>query len=275
MVANEKTGDYSYEEELLNDFDPLEDFSFDEDIDDDDSVLSEGPFGMPNPNATPNAQGKSESFADKDTPQERIEALFNQMPTLHKVLFGILERCLSPIATEELEEAINELKKHHHSVYAPSTFCSLLERASALEKVNEEGCPIEELEQEPDRIEIDGVEYWVVAQAPQVFWQITDPGRTQFETYQPLNAIQACYDAEPQYAEIFTTTLTLCAQEGGASVKDVGDAVEDEPVLQNPRRYAMYFIDKLERAGALDWVGYWTTSEYGRQYLDLLRKNEE
>ena len=59
----------------------------------------------------------------------------------------------------------------------------------------------------------------------------------------------------------------MCSAEGGVQVKAIGDMVDDDPAVQKPRRYAMYFIDKLERAGALDWQGAWVTTDAGRAYL--------
>ena len=64
-----------------------------------------------------------------------------------------------------------------------------------------------------------------------------------------MEMIAALYETEPQYGAIFTTCLELCARDGGASLREIGDVVDDEPVLQNPKRYAMYFIDKLEHGG--------------------------
>ncbi len=251
------------------DFDPLDDLAFDEDIDDD-STLSEGPFGMPSPDAAPAFQGKLESFADKDTAEERISALFDQMPTLQKILYGILRLCEAPSRAEDIDAAIEDLKRHHHCVYSPSTFCSLLERAGAIEKVDETGQSLEDFEQEPQMIEVDGTTYWVVAPPPCVFWKLTDAGLAQLEGHKPFEAIQACFDDEPLYADIFKTILELCGQKGGTTVKAIGDAVEDEPAAQEPRRYAMYFIDKLERAGALDWNGAWTTTEEGKRFLSQI-----
>lgn len=57
---------------------------------------------------------------------------------------------------------------------------------------------------------------------------------------------------------------------GGESLKALGDVIDDEPVLQSPKRYAMYFIDKLEHAGAVEWRGSWTITDAGREYLASL-----
>ena len=51
------------------------------------------------------------------------------------------------------------------------------------------------------------------------------------------------------------------------------DVVDDEPALQNPKRYAMYFIDKLEHAGAVEWTGQWSATEHGRAYLHADNEN--
>lgn len=260
---------HSFEEEHA-DFDPLAGLSFDAEVDDEivTSTFEDGPFGMPNPDAVPQFQGKLNSFADKETAAERIEALFEQMPTLQKLLYGILGECDTPIESQLLQDAVEELKKNHHCVYTPLTLCGLLEQAGAIVKVDENGALLSGITQEPLVVELEGERYWEVAPAPRVHWLLTDEGRAQYESYQPLERIRACYDEEPQYADIFTMVLSTCAQPGGASVKQVGEVVDDDPAVQKPRRYAMYFIDKLEHAGALDWGGSWVTTEYGNAFLE-------
>ena len=146
---------------LTADFDPLQAFTFDDDTDADDeapSVLAEGPFNMPNPEAAPQFQRDLVAFDNGETAEERIDALFAQMPTFHKMLFTIMGTCASPLPTADLEEVIAEMKRHHHSVYEPLTLCNLLERAGAIAQTDENGTPLAEVERpgaggvlEPDR----------------------------------------------------------------------------------------------------------------------------
>ena len=66
---------------LTADFDPLQAFVFDDDTDADDeapSVLAEGPFNMPNPEAAPQFQRDLVAFDNGETAEERIDALFAQ-----------------------------------------------------------------------------------------------------------------------------------------------------------------------------------------------------
>lgn len=187
MTEQDKAAGFSLEEDVTVDFNPLEAFAFDDEEDPDaaPSVLAEGPFNMPDPAAAPPFQRELVSFANGETAQARIEALFAQMPTFHKMLFAILKDCEKPIATADLEAHVEEMKRHHHSVYDPLTFADLLARAGAIEQTDETGTPLAEVEQEPLRVEVDGAEFWRVAPAPAVYWHLTADGAAQLDTYRP------------------------------------------------------------------------------------------
>lgn len=276
MSETGNTYSYSFEEEQTANFNPLEDFSFADEADEfaDEEPFAESPFGMPDPTSRTQIQGGSVSFANADTPSERIDALFAQMPTLQKMLYDILDMCQSPLASDELETRVTELKEHHHCVYAPLTFCNLLEQAGALSETDSQGTPLKDITQEPTKIEVNDVEYWTVTPAPPVFWQTTEEGREQLDAYRPLELIRSCYEAEPQYSDIFTTVLELTAREGGSSMKQIGNVIDDEPAVQNPRRFAMYFIDKLERAGGVEWKGSWVITSPGAEHLESLARSQ-
>ena len=269
----EPHGAHPLDEYPAVDFDPLEAFAFEDEGDEAPSMLAEGPFNLPNPDAVPQFQRDLVSFANGETATERITALFDQMPTMHKMLFAILDACRTPVATTQLEAAIVALKRHHHSVYESLTLCDLLERAGAIVQTDEDGLPLAETEQEPLRIEVEGIAYWRVAGAPAVFWQMTDAGAAQLDTFRPLEMIARVFAEEPRYADVLTTCLQLCARNDGASLRAIGDVIDDEPVLQSPKRYAMYFIDKLEHAGAVEWTGQWSITQPGREYLTSLNEN--
>ena len=267
--------EYSFVEDLSADFNPLESLDFDDDIDDEDFVpgmLDDGPYGQPE---AKNARKFAlVAFDNAEDVKERIDTLFAQMPTLERMLIDILERCRNPIASAELDAQVAELQRYHHSIYSPLTLCGLLERAGAIYKSDEEGNSLENLVQEPLKVEIEGVEFWRVAPAPAVFWAISPEGRERYEAYKPAEMIKEVFAAEPHYKRFFLTALKLCAQPGGVTVKVVDDVLVDEPELQKPRRYAMYFIDKLEKAGALQWGDTWKATDAGREFLANLAAEE-
>jgi hypothetical protein len=251
------------------DFDSLAAFDFDdaEGAEVTGTILNDGPYSMPDAQAGTKFKGNFVSFANADTPEERIEQLFAQMPTLDRMLYAILKMAATPIFTDDLAAQIEELKVNHHSVYAPLTFCGLLEEAGALAQTDAEGNLLTEVEQEPLQTEIDGELYWQVCPPPPVYWCVTEPGQAALDAYNPFALIGELFEAEAHYAEIFTTVLEMCSKPGGCSLKEIGDVVDDEPVLQSPKRYAMYFIDKLEHAGAVKWEGAWCATPDGIKYL--------
>lgn len=267
--------DFTSDEEEFADFNPLEAFDFDEDADDEDfipGVLDEGPYNLPTPENAP--QFAKVAFDSADTAKERIDTLFDQMPTLHRMLTDMLGYCLKPIKSDELAEAGAALQKHHHCIYSPLTLCNLLERAGALIQCDEHGTALKDLEQEPLKVHIDGADWWQVAPAPEIYWLISEDGRARYESYQPLEMLRELYEAEPHYSEIFTIVLRMCVRDGGTQVKDVDETVGDEPALQNPKRYGIYFIDKLERAGGVEWQNAWVTTEAGKQFLEAQKSTQ-
>lgn len=263
--------DYSFAEDDSLNFNPLEDFAFDEDEDmDEDGIvpgmLDEGPYGLPNVQNT--RKFALTAFDNAESATERIDALFNQMPTLDRMLVKILGLGLEPIPSNEMNSRVAALQKNHHAIYSPLTMCNLLERAGALIQCDENGTSLEDFEQEPLRVTEDGIDYWRVAPAPAVYWTVTPEGRERYNAYNPAQMIADVFEAEPEYRKFFLTTLNVCAQPGGANMKVVDDLISDAPELQKPRRYAMYFIDKLEKAGALEWGDTWQITEAGRAYLE-------
>ena len=249
---------------LGDDFNPLESFDFEDDEDLLPGTLDDGPYGLPT-SAAP--KFNTTAFDNAEAAEERIATLFGQMVPHTRVLMAILALAQEPVAKATLDEEIAQLQQHHHSVYAPSTFCDLLDRAGAICQTNEEGVPLKDIERDPDRVTVDGEDYWMVAAPPEVFWTMTDEGRAYYDAYQPLEQMRELYEAEPQYAHLFDLVLREASQEGGCSVKELDTLVLADEAAKSPRRYATYFVDKLERTGAVDWQGAWVITDAGREYL--------
>ena len=74
------------------------------------------------------------------------------------------------------------------------------------------------------------------------------------------------------YENIYRMLLDCCANEGGATATQLGDAVDGQPEVQEPRLYASYFYDKLAECDLIEWVGKaWVITELGQRavrYLD-------
>ncbi|WP_282209396.1 hypothetical protein [Parvibacter caecicola] len=260
----------------LQGFDPLQDFAFDDGLEGeaDPGTLDDGPYGLPVGANAPKLS--SDAFDKAERAEERISTLFERMVPHTRVLMAIMDLAQQPVAPREVNDQITELQQHHHSVYAPSTFCDLLDRAGAICQTNEEGVPLKDIEREPDVVTVDGEDFWMVAPPPEVFWTLTDEGRAYFDAYQPLEQIRTLFADEPHYAHLYRHVLEQTALDGGATVGQLDPFILADEAAQNPKRYATYFMDKLERTGAVDWQGSWVATAAGRDYLaDFTDESEE
>ena len=70
------------------------------------------------------------------------------------------------------------------------------------------------------------------------------------------------------YLDIYKNILRFCSEEGGRNVLQIDELIKDAPLLQHPRKYGGYFIERLEKCEALIWKGTWITSPLGKTIIE-------
>lgn len=237
----------------------------------------------------PNTEGRTEFLppdpdrvpqmpaVDQATPEyaarpaeERIRELFNNMNPHRRVLYGVLRALREPVGNDQVGSVIDALRAHKFSVYSTSNICTMLETAGAVRRVLEDGTPYEDFKPEPKIVVEDGVEYWQAVPAPMPYWQITEAGQAQLDSYHPIEKLEATFAEEAEYLTLYKRVLTLCAADEGVSMKQMSAAVDSDPlVATEPRNYfVQHFVEALERGEAVVWNGKaWKITEVGRQAL--------
>ena len=237
----------------------------------------------------PNTEGRTEFLppdpdrvpqmpaVDQATPEyaarpaeERIRELFNNMNPHRRVLYGVLRALREPVGNDQVGSVIDALRAHKFSVYSTSNICTMLETAGAVRRVLEDGTPYEDFKPEPKIVVEDGVEYWQAVPAPMPYWQITEAGQAQLDSYHPIEKLEATFAEEAEYLTLYKRVLTLCAADEGVSMKQMSAAVDSDPlVATEPRNYfVQHFVEALERGEAVAWNGKaWKITEMGRQAL--------
>jgi len=207
---------------------------------------------------------------DTRSPHERTADLFEKMNPFRKTLLAILEYCLEPQKAESVVEMVDALTQANRSVYAPAALCAQLERAGALERQGQTE------DAEPELIVEDGVEYLQPAQAKVVLWATTHVGREVLESYHPATGLKALLETDAFYARFYLDVLLACAKEGGATARELGELVDHDPLLANPRLYAAYFFGNLSDYDAVEWTGSsWTTTDLGFTAIGWLKETCE
>lgn len=263
-----------------DDFDPLADIDLDEyDQDGDADYLA------PIPDADKSVVPPRVDLP----PEQRIEKLFAGMPgQLHRLLSAV-DACREPHTLEEAAAAVEAAFPQGASVFEPTQIVLLMERAGALERI--------EPEDDADAQDAADVESAAAAQAEgaeaaAAEWQDalaeSTPGEGDYVTVSPAapatfvatEAGLAAYEArsgakvvlnlvreKPEYLPIYQRILTMCNIDGGSAVAPLNKAVDSDPLLQEPRLFCTYFLNKLEGAGALVWRDAWKITQAGKDAL--------
>lgn len=244
----------------FEDYNPLDEVEPEED--DEDYVGIEGYLGE--------EHAVEEPVVPQIPAAERIQNLFKSMAPRRKTLLGILAFVETPQSTTALEAKVDELQAHNFSVYSSGNLSALLEQAGAITRVTEEGEPYENIQNEPEIVEIDGVEYLQPVDPPEIYWVITADGADYLASDRPLDRLRDILEQDTIYLPIYERILTMC--EDGKTVKEINAQVDDDPLVQKPRLYAPHFIDKLEKCDALEWADSWKTTEIGREGLAMVQE---
>ncbi len=194
----------------------------------------------------------------------RTAELFREMKPRRRELLGILRLCAEPTPVEEVYASVDRAQAAHRSVYSGESLCGLLVRAGALERVEPE-------KQEPETEVVDGVECYTPAEPVPVMYRTLPAGTEAVEADKPAERIRAALDKEPEYKPIYLRILLACAEGDGKTAKELGELVDQDPLLQKPRRWAAYFFGILGEADALAWDKTWKTTDYG---LDAIAELE-
>lgn len=246
-------------------------FFFPDELEDFDPYFDEEPAGdvIIDPSEIEKAPKAPVVYSNPDIPApERIEKLMEAMNSTSRTLRQLITFCETPKAVDETNDFLNDIQGDNYSVYSPATLCRLLEEAGAIERIDENGRLANETVDEPAIVIVDGVEYLEPAPARASFWRSTPDGLAYVTGADPAAELEALLTETPDYLPIFKRVLELCARTDGAASAALSAAVDKDPVVQEPRRYSGYFIDRLEACEAVEWKnGAWRITELGTTVL--------
>ena len=214
---------------------------------------------------------KKEVVVDNRPASEKVPELLDRMPSQRKILLRAIAFCEEPQPVSDLNKLINDYQTDNFSVFTAASLSSLLERAGALERITADGTPADEVATESKTVVIDGVEYIEAASPVEIYWKATEDGLNAVAADKPVERMMACFESDEIYKPIYKRILTICSAEAGSSVSNINSHVDNDPLLQNPRLYATYFLDKLEECDAVAWKSKsWQITEIGLKGLELL-----
>lgn len=161
-------------------------------------------------------------------------------PACRQVLHRLLEFCCVPRSRSDICDWMRGLPEMRSALQEPEVLLAWMIQAGALA--------------------LHG------GDASRECWQTTEAGRTAVEINDPGRRLQALLTAEPAYEGIYRQVLQFCTT--ARSVADIEGLLRANPVLENPKVYPSYLVDRLESAGGIAWNGNWETTGAGKHFLE-------
>lgn len=280
-------------------FDPLEDM-------DDPESQEDSDYDYQAPAPIPDADKSVVPEPVELPPEERLRKLIDGIPGQKFRILSIVEACRElekPIS--QIEGEVCERYPQGGSVYDVARLVQLLEQAGALECTNreevEQAATQAEAEAEAcdgaddpadatakandsERIAVDKLtvsaealdtESQEVESAPVELFLATATGIAAVDANSGIEPIVAVITEEERYLPIYERIYHLMDVEGGCPVKDLNNAVDSDPLVEEPRRFCTYFLGRLERCNAAVWHDTWNLTETGKRAFESLFTGKE
>lgn len=236
------------------------------------------------------------------SPAERIEHVLKGIPGQQFRILACVQACMGePVELSQIIDAVDAEYPLNGSVYSTGRLVQLLEGAGAIDRIEPEDEPqaeaVEQLEATPeanaepadaaadddpeaeadstpakplDYLEVDpGQEYVEVELARPCTFVATQAGIEAVEARSGMEHVQTMLEEEPQYIPVYKRLLTMCATPEGRLVQELNAVIDPDPICKEPRRFATYFLRRLELIGAVRFVDAWQTTDYGKKALEL------
>ncbi|MRX82721.1 hypothetical protein [Eggerthella guodeyinii] len=198
------------------------------------------------------------------SPAERIEKLLAGIPGQQFRLLHAVAFCTEPKTMDEAVADLDAAYPTTTSVYSSAQVVQLLERDGALERIVDEGAEGAADAAVPAEDEGDFIS---VTPAAPCRYRATRAGLDAIAAHVNESLVVEKIVEDERYLPIFQRVLEMTAREGGCPTKELDQAVDRDPLCQEPRRFCGFFRGKLEETGAIEWRDSWTITDLGRSVL--------
>ena len=193
---------------------------------------------------------------------ERTRRLLEDMPGRRRAVVALLAYLCEARTPEEARAEIARIQAHDASAYSAGSYCMLLEEAGSIERLAIDGAIWPDVRQSPEVVEEDGGRFYKPGPKLAFMWKVTQAGAQVLRENEPDVLIGDLMEADGKYRDIYARIMRMCMQQG-CPISVLNDAVDLDPLVQEPPLKASHFVERLEKAGALAWDGLWTTTDAG------------
>ncbi len=154
-------------------------------------------------------------------------------------LYKILAFCQPARSYTEVRDEILSFPEMKAALQTPQVLLSWLVEAGGLEQITVEG--------------------------KELAFRTTPAGRNVVHLENPGGRLQRLLAEEDAYRNVFLLVLRSCVAPRNKS--EIESILRGNPALENPKVYASFFIEALERAGGLEWNEGWRLTPAGKEFI--------
>lgn len=186
------------------------------------------------------ASGTKE-YQDLETATDKVLKRISAEPAYRIVFYKILENCESARSSSEVEQTILSFPEMKGAMHSPRLLLSWLEEAGGIELITAEKGNGEGM------------------------WYTTPAGRNVIRKEGNDSCLGRLLAQEPLYQDIFLQVLKACLSP--KSRMEIESMLNENPILEEPKVYPSFFIEKLEEARCLEWDEKWKITSTGKNFL--------
>lgn len=208
----------------------------------------------------------------------RIDKLLKGIPGQQFRILRAVECCADePRGMDAIVADVDEAYPTKTSVYDVPQIVQLLVRAGALERLEAAGdgstarsSASDDAETGGPAGESDGAKggYLTVTPAPPSLYRATREGLDAVAARKSEKLVVQKITEEERYLPLYERIFELAGREGGCPTKELDQAIDHDPLCEEPRRFCGYFLGRLEETGAVRWQDAWVVTDLGRTVLE-------
>lgn len=208
----------------------------------------------------------------------RIDKLLKGIPGQQFRILRAVECCADE--PKDMDTVVADVEAAYPtktSVYDVPQIVQLLVRAGALERLGAEADASVEGEPVSGDTGAQGTafesataadDYIVVTPAPPSLYRATREGLDAVAARKSEKLIVQTITEEERYLPLYERIFELAGREGGCPTKELDQAIDHDPLCEEPRRFCGYFLGRLEETGAVCWRDAWVVTDLGRAVLE-------
>lgn len=177
-----------------------------------------------------------------------ILQLFHAEPSCRAALYQTLVICQTEQPSAEVLLKVGALPEMKTALQTPQALLARMVKAGGIEHLKKQDEPEESKTKKSST------------------FRTTKAGNEVIARQSPSRCLQALLSEDAKYCSVYELVLKTC--EVPKTREEIEAVLKENPLLEQPKIYASYFLEGLDKNGGLEWDEKWQTTQAGKAFLN-------